>query len=73
MDGIEAAWDEIAAEVKANVWGPPEPIGPDAFHVAKFNEHGEVRAGWSHARWTSDRVASWSARAPLSELVLAAA
>jgi hypothetical protein len=29
----------------------------DPFYEAKFDEHGDVRPGWSYTDWTLDRVA----------------
>jgi hypothetical protein len=29
----------------------------DDFYQAKYDEHGDVRSGWSNAKWTLDRVA----------------
>lgn len=64
MNGINAEWDAIVRDVKTSVWGPPKPIEPDAFYSAKFDERGNVRPGWNHAKWTLDRVASW--RTPIA-------
>ena len=56
MNGIDAEWDTYVAQVKASVWGYPKPQEPDAFYSAKFSG-GEVVPGWSHAKWTLDRMA----------------